>query len=134
MKGAILVIGVLQISWRTVDSLTTTPPTAYDHRSGRRYRRWSLCRPNVVFTRSRQPTALAAETLEETTTAAARSGNPEFIPVFDFASTSNRTPRAVDQFERLDDAIMGGISTSTLIQSPDQPFARWFGQCRTDGG
>ena len=45
--------------------------------------------------------------------------------------------------DRLDDAIMGGISTSTVIQanatnesasSSSMMYAKWFGVCRTDGG
>lgn len=40
----------------------------------------------------------------------------------------------VNKFDRLDDAIMGGVSTSTLMNVPDEPFAKWFGMCRTTGG
>ena len=29
---------------------------------------------------------------------------------------------------------MGGISSSTLLQNQDEPFARWRGVCRVDGG
>jgi Complex I intermediate-associated protein 30 (CIA30) len=51
-------------------------------------------------------------------------------PVFDFSdSTRNET----DRFERIDDVIMGGISSSTLRQM-EEPFARWSGVCREDGG
>jgi hypothetical protein len=51
--------------------------------------------------------------------------------IFDFASTDQN---AVDKFERIDDAIMGGISLSSLKQSPDEDFATWSGICRLDGG
>merc|ERR1711920_501665 len=37
-------------------------------------------------------------------------------------------------FERIDDAIMGGISTSAIRQNPEEDFATWSGVCRTDGG
>jgi hypothetical protein len=54
-----------------------------------------------------------------------------YTPIFDF---SNEKEDAVSSFERIDDAIMGGISTSSLRQIPGEPFARWSGVCRTDGG
>ena len=54
-----------------------------------------------------------------------------YTPIFDF---SNEKEDAVSSFERIDDAIMGGISTSSLKQIPEEPFARWSGVCRTDGG
>ena len=51
--------------------------------------------------------------------------------IFDFSdSTRNET----DRFERIDDVIMGGISTSSLRQVDGEPFARWSGVCREDGG
>ena len=54
-----------------------------------------------------------------------------FQPIFDF---TDETADAVNKFERIDDAIMGGISTSALRQQAGEPFARWSGVCRTDGG
>lgn len=54
-----------------------------------------------------------------------------YTPIFDF---SNDKEDAASSFERIDDAIMGGISTSSLKQIPGEPFARWSGVCRTDGG
>lgn len=58
-----------------------------------------------------------------------------FAPVFDFANNNDDDDaRAVDSFDRIDDAIMGGISTSSLRSLPDEPFARWSGVCRVDGG
>ncbi|KAG7356212.1 complex I intermediate-associated CIA30 domain containing protein [Nitzschia inconspicua] len=41
---------------------------------------------------------------------------------------------AVSKFERIDDAIMGGISLSSIRQLEGEDFARWSGVCRTDGG
>ena len=52
-----------------------------------------------------------------------------YRPIFDF---TNQT--TVSRFERIDDAIMGGISLSSLKQSADENFARWSGICRLDGG
>lgn len=53
--------------------------------------------------------------------------NISFQPIFDFRNEST-----IDRLERLDDAIMGGISTSS-VRGGDG-FARWMGVCRTDGG
>ena len=61
----------------------------------------------------------------------AKEEPPFFQPVFDFSdSARNET----DRFERIDDVIMGGISSSTLRQLDGEPFARWSGVCREDGG
>jgi hypothetical protein len=51
-----------------------------------------------------------------------------YTPVFDFSQ-----PEALEMMGRLDDAIMGGISTSSLAFSSDG-FTRWGGVCRIDGG
>mmetsp|Transcript_35310 Transcript_35310/g.105468 ORF Transcript_35310/g.105468 Transcript_35310/m.105468 type:complete len:474 (-) Transcript_35310:206-1627(-) len=55
--------------------------------------------------------------------------NGPFSPVFDFSSKE-----AVDRFERIDDAIMGGISLSALRDVEGESYASWSGVCRTDGG
>ncbi|CAB9517915.1 expressed unknown protein [Seminavis robusta] len=56
---------------------------------------------------------------------------PIFRPIFDFSDSSlNET----DRFERIDDAVMGGISSSFVRQVPGESFARWSGVCRVDGG
>jgi hypothetical protein len=47
---------------------------------------------------------------------------------------SNVDENAVSNFERIDDAIMGGISLSSIKQNPNEDFARWSGICRLDGG
>ncbi|CAJ1896237.1 unnamed protein product [Cylindrotheca closterium] len=54
-----------------------------------------------------------------------------FTPIFDFADVGSN---ATSNFERIDDAIMGGISLSSIRQNPDEEFARWSGICRLDGG
>lgn len=64
--------------------------------------------------------------------ATASDGDTEtatYRTVFDFANSST-----IDKVERLDDAIMGGISTSTVRADKGENFARWSGVCRTDGG
>ena len=59
----------------------------------------------------------------------------KYIPVFDFSAVDDDSKRdAVDSFERIDDAIMGGISLSSLKDVPGEPYASWSGVCRTDGG
>jgi hypothetical protein len=50
--------------------------------------------------------------------------------IWDLSNSSVTT----DQMDRLDDAIMGGISTSAIRTVPGESFARWSGVCRTDGG
>jgi hypothetical protein len=50
--------------------------------------------------------------------------------VFDFADAN---ADATANFERIDDAIMGGISLSAL-KNTTEDFASWSGICRTDGG
>jgi Complex I intermediate-associated protein 30 (CIA30) len=54
-------------------------------------------------------------------------------PLFDFTNSET-----VEKFERIDDAIMGGISTSSIRSriNPDDlsSFASWSGICRVDGG
>lgn len=68
------------------------------------------------------------------------------VPIFDFTEPSRHD---VKNFDRIDDAIMGGISTSQLRQSvanttttattsttesSSSSYASWSGVCRTDGG
>ena len=55
-----------------------------------------------------------------------------YEPVFDFSNPDvNDT---TSKFERIDDVIMGGVSSSALKQLPNELFARWSGICRIDGG
>lgn len=61
--------------------------------------------------------------------ASSASATTTFEPVFDFRLNST-----VERFERIDDAIMGGISTSALREVPGKPYASWSGVCRLDGG
>lgn len=53
--------------------------------------------------------------------------------VFDFSNPSHKE-KSISSFERIDDAIMGGISLSALKDVPSKPYASWSGICRTDGG
>ena len=53
------------------------------------------------------------------------------VPLFNF---SDPREHAVDKFERIDDAVMGGISLSSVRQIDNEDFARWSGVCRVDGG
>ena len=58
-----------------------------------------------------------------------------YTPVFDFSLTDPVIKeKSANSFERIDDAIMGGISQSSLRDIPNQPYASWSGVCRTDGG
>jgi hypothetical protein len=53
----------------------------------------------------------------------------EYQTIFDFSV--NETLSKID---RLDDVIMGGISSSNVVKNKNDDFARWAGVCRTDGG
>ena len=53
----------------------------------------------------------------------------QYSPIFSFDSADT-----VSKFDRIDDVIMGGVSTSTLMDIPTEPYAKWFGMCRTTGG
>ena len=59
------------------------------------------------------------------------SSDYSYLTIFDF---TNSTYDTVSKFDRIDDVIMGGISTSTLRQQPNEPYSRWSGICREDGG
>lgn len=69
---------------------------------------------------------------DENPSSSSSSTTMTYSPIFDFAAPDQM---AVNKFERIDDAIMGGISLSSLKQlSPEEDFARWSGICRLDGG
>lgn len=53
--------------------------------------------------------------------------NTQHDTIIDFSKES-----AFDMIDRLDDAIMGGVSTSSV--QPSHGCAMWAGVCRTDGG
>lgn len=53
------------------------------------------------------------------------------IPIFDFSANTTET---ISKFDRIDDAIMGGISTSVLREVSGNDYATWAGVCRIDGG
>jgi len=62
------------------------------------------------------------------------SSEVSYEPVFDFSDPSKD---AVSSFDRIDDAIMGGISTSSIravSTESGESYASWSGVCRTDGG
>jgi hypothetical protein len=65
------------------------------------------------------------------TTTGESESTTEHSPVFDFSKDEDG---AVEKFERIDDAIMGGISLSSMKQIPGESFVRWSGICRLDGG
>jgi len=74
------------------------------------------------------PTKTMRTSLKSTT-----SSEVSYEPVFDFSDASKDT---VASFDRIDDAIMGGISTSSIRASgnEEESYASWSGVCRTDGG
>jgi Complex I intermediate-associated protein 30 (CIA30) len=54
----------------------------------------------------------------------------DLVPLLNFRDSND----TINYIDRLDDAIMGGISTSTVRQTPSTQYAIWNGVCRTDGG
>ena len=75
--------------------------------------------------------AAASRLSGEDPTAKSGSNNKSYQKVFDFTDSALNT---IDKFDRIDDVIMGGISTSTLRQQDNESFSRWSGICREDGG
>jgi len=65
---------------------------------------------------------------------AVENGSKTVVPLFDFTRDAAGDGGAVRSFERIDDAIMGGISTSSVRAVPGKGYASWAGICRTDGG
>mmetsp|Transcript_9083 Transcript_9083/g.13958 ORF Transcript_9083/g.13958 Transcript_9083/m.13958 type:complete len:225 (-) Transcript_9083:1319-1993(-) len=53
----------------------------------------------------------------------------ECTPIFDFGKNDT-----LSKFERIDDVIMGGISSSSFRERDGEPYASWSGICRVDGG
>jgi hypothetical protein len=47
----------------------------------------------------------------------------QYTPIFDFSND-----KAVESFDRIDDAIMGGISTSSIRNVPGESYASWSGK------
>lgn len=89
---------------------------------------WLWCLVGRVETFSVRPTTVARQpwtALDSSASAAAISYNP----LFDFTR-----PETVEKFDRIDDVIMGGISSSSMQFVPNASCSRWFGICRTDGG
>lgn len=53
--------------------------------------------------------------------------------LLDLRSYDDRVP-AAGAFERVDDVVMGGVSSSKLVPAKQRECLVWSGQCRTDGG
>ena len=61
----------------------------------------------------------------------------QLTPMFDFGSFNDTVAtRSIEAFDRIDDVIMGGISSSTLqlVRRADLKAASWSGVVRIDGG
>ncbi|KAL9183350.1 hypothetical protein ACHAXT_005137 [Thalassiosira profunda] len=89
-------------------------------------------RTSFAFQQNRASNAVAISSHGAPAASALRA---TYAPMFDFSQpTSEAKAQSALSFERIDDAIMGGISLSTLRDVPTQPYASWSGVCRTDGG
>jgi hypothetical protein len=82
---------------------------------------WPNLRPFLASTTITSRGAVNAA--EDSTT----TNTPTYQPLFDFAL--NET---LDKIDRLDDVIMGGISSSQVVRGDG--YAKWVGVCRTEGG
>lgn len=90
---------------------------------------------NQQFTSTTVSTAASATVAAATATAEDKANNYQLTPIFDFTRNNVETKqKSAASFERIDDAIMGGISVSSLRDVSDQDYASWSGVCRTDGG
>ena len=88
--------------------------------------------PTDSFTTSTVSTAASATAAA---TAEDQTNNYQLTPIFDFTRNNVETKqKSAASFERIDDAIMGGISVSSLRDVSDQDYASWSGVCRTAGG
>ena len=89
----------------------------------------------VTVPTSRRPTTTSTH-LKSTTQSEPQAPTSTRIvtPVFEFSKRTEDKLKSIDSFERIDDAIMGGISLSALKDVEGQPYASWSGVCRTDGG
>ena len=106
---------------------------------------WRIAPKNNALSSSsqRSSTMILFSTAKEDTTvlpssptsSSSSSSTVVYTPIFDFSLNNLRTKqKSANSFERIDDAIMGGISTSTLRDVPNRSYAIWSGICRTDGG
>ena len=67
--------------------------------------------------------------IEDSSSVTQQADASTYRPIFDFSETDT-----VSKFDRIDDVIMGGVSSSTLMNVTGAPYAKWFGNCRVDGG
>lgn len=90
---------------------------------------------DVLEEQARATFELVEEMVVEQVPTKASALQATYTPIFDFTLTDPSTKqKSASSFERIDDAIMGGISLSSLRDVPNQPYASWSGVCRTDGG
>ena len=86
------------------------------------------CRRRVLLRPTRStptPTAVSVEPA-----AVERS---DTVPLLDLSSIEQRE-HAAAAFERVDDVVMGGVSSSRLCASPVSDALVWSGRVRVDGG
>lgn len=58
----------------------------------------------------------------------------ETSSLFDFASSRSRRSKTLEAFERIDDVIMGGVSSSALLEATSDVGVNFQGILRTEGG
>eukprot|EP00527_Entomoneis_sp_CCMP2396_P004995 CAMPEP_0198145054 /NCGR_PEP_ID=MMETSP1443-20131203/20733_1 /TAXON_ID=186043 /ORGANISM="Entomoneis sp., Strain CCMP2396" /LENGTH=392 /DNA_ID=CAMNT_0043808573 /DNA_START=42 /DNA_END=1216 /DNA_ORIENTATION=+ len=117
------------ISAGTVSTGTTTTPS---HRLSRDHRM-----PKMLYaedTDSGAEVSASSSALLPTSNDSGRDNSistatTTFSPLFNFEIAETAA-----KFGRIDDVIMGGVSSSTFADAPDTEYAKWSGICRTDGG
>jgi hypothetical protein len=57
-------------------------------------------------------------------------------PLIDLSDSSDNLLRreASASFERVDDVVMGGVSSSQMVPATQRPCLVWSGKCRVAGG
>jgi hypothetical protein len=108
---------------------------------------------SVVYLTADRDSSSSKSNTSTTTSTTTTTTTINEVPIFDFTTTTNSETTSsksdVLKFDRIDDAIMGGISTSQLRQvvivkddgnddnvddGAGNNYASWSGVCRLDGG
>ena len=123
---SIFCVGALSFTITTTSTIKTHVPL-------RRNPNWKIASSTTslrILPRDHQRSVPLTTTAATTTTSNTNVVDYECIPLLNFRDSND----TINYIDRLDDAIMGGISTSTVRQPPQQTYAIWNGVCRTDGG
>ena len=130
----LLVVLLVAIRENTVANAFTTPlSVAFTAPTSAAFQRFASATTNEEPSPETQPADAAVTLAADAAATTTANNNVVYEPVFDFSDSAQD---AVSKFDRIDDAIMGGISTSSLRAATknSESYASWAGVCRTDGG